>query len=110
VLFTADKPYSAGRSIAETPPGLYRATVEIPGHLLIPGHYYVDLGADYPNDKGVLSADRCLSFTIVATGTADVPSEAIYGLVYPELPWRTERVREDPAMLSKEQRRQTVQV
>jgi lipopolysaccharide transport system ATP-binding protein len=93
VLFTADQPYTADRSVRTTTPGVYQASVEIPGHLLMPGRYYIDIGANLPGERLLHSAERCLSFTIVATDGVDVRSED-WGMIYPNLQWRTERLLE----------------
>jgi lipopolysaccharide transport system ATP-binding protein len=92
-VFTSDTTYLPGRSVETTAPGLYRTSVAFPGHFLVPGHYYVDLGAELPNVRVLHQAFRCLSFTIRETGGIDGPAE---GVVYPELPWRTERVTDGP--------------
>ena len=93
-LFTADKPYSPGRPIETTAPGLYRTSVEVPGHFLVPGHYHVDLGSEVPNVRILHQAYRCISFFIKETGGIDGPAD---GVVYPRLPWRAEPLVDLPA-------------
>jgi lipopolysaccharide transport system ATP-binding protein len=68
-------------------PGVYRARCEIPGELLTPGRYYVDIGLTNHRVHAYSQAHKCLSFDIISEDVAFDPNDTDWGMVYPRLSW-----------------------
>jgi len=69
-----------------TSPGSYCTWVEIPGHLLVPGRYYIDLSVEVWKVKGYHYVHDCLAFDICQTNLVD-GTERGMGVICPELRW-----------------------
>ncbi|MCE9591939.1 MAG: ABC transporter ATP-binding protein [Planctomycetes bacterium] len=91
VLFASDTEYTFGRNVGVTEPGDYRATIRLPGHLLFPGRYRLDLIGELHRVRICGSAANCLNFEIVSTGELN-PEEGGWGIIYPKLDWETRQV------------------
>jgi lipopolysaccharide transport system ATP-binding protein len=88
IIFTSDADRDPNEKLFENV-GTYQAYVEIPGHFLHPGRYYVDLGAEVPNSKSYHYAHECLNFDVIATGLIN-PEQNGWGVVCPKLNWKHE--------------------
>jgi len=79
-------------------PGLYISRCEIPGHLLMPGEYYISVGAGIIKQKHLCKIERALSLSILSTSRKD-PNERFErrpGIILPNLNWHiaaSERIR-----------------
>lgn len=82
VIFSEDAWGSSG----VTDPGTHSAWVEIPGHLLSPGRYSLDLSAYLLRVHGYHYAHDCLAFDVCGTDSVD-GREAGMGVICPELRW-----------------------
>lgn len=91
VLFTADRDYSYSldRQTTLTQPGYYQSKVPIPGHLLFPDQYSIDVVAETHRVEVFEERNYCFAFQIISEGEMN-PDESGWGLVYPRLQWTTE--------------------
>ena len=94
LLYTASLDYNEGRELEPVDPGLYTSRAQIPGHLLFPGKYYVDVGIETYRVEVHDQLQRCLSFDIVSEGEVNT-AEGGWGLIYPKLDWTTEHLESD---------------
>lgn len=72
-------------------PGVYRALGKMPGELLTPGRYYLDVGAEHYRVQKYHYAISCLAFDIVNIGIEHDPSLPGWGVIYPQIPWEVGR-------------------
>ena len=89
VLYASSRDYAIGRNVEFTEPGKYAAYVTIPGHLLFPGRYFLDVEAEIHKVKMFDVIQSCISFEIVSWGDIDVYGGG-FGLTYPNLKWTIE--------------------
>jgi lipopolysaccharide transport system ATP-binding protein len=71
-------------------PGCYCASGEIPGELLAPGRYYVDIGAEHHRGEVYHYAYKCLAFDILNTDPTYDSNLQGWGVIHPKLAWRIE--------------------
>jgi lipopolysaccharide transport system ATP-binding protein len=69
-------------------PGSYVARAEIPGELLIPGQYFLDVGAEHYRRETLHYALSCASFEIANTTTEFEGAASDWGLIMPKLAWQ----------------------
>ena len=69
-------------------PGSYVARAEIPGDLLIPGRYFLDVGAEHYRRETLHYALSCGSFEIANTTTEFEGAASDWGLIMPKLAWQ----------------------
>jgi lipopolysaccharide transport system ATP-binding protein len=68
-------------------PGDYRIRCEIPGELLLHGHYVVSFNAGMPGVKNLLYLENLLSLTVEETRTVAEVYAAPEGVIKPKLKW-----------------------
>jgi lipopolysaccharide transport system ATP-binding protein len=69
-------------------PGSYVARAEVPGDLLIPGRYFLDVGAEHYRRETLHYALSCGSFEIANTTTEFEGVASDWGLIMPKLAWQ----------------------
>jgi lipopolysaccharide transport system ATP-binding protein len=85
VFDSYDSDLDANRGRRE--PGRYQLRCEVPGHLLLPGHYTVSVNAGMPGLKNLLWIENVLSLTLEETNAlGDVHAQPV-GVIRPQLKW-----------------------
>jgi lipopolysaccharide transport system ATP-binding protein len=69
-------------------PGSYVARAEVPGDMLIPGTYFLDVGAEHYRRETLHYALSCASFEIANTTTEFEGVASDWGLIMPKLAWQ----------------------
>ena len=72
-------------------PGVYHAMGKMPGELLTPGRYYLDVGAEHYRVQKYHYAISCLAFDVINIGVEYDPSLPGWGVIYPKIPWEVGR-------------------
>jgi hypothetical protein len=75
-------------------PGSYIARAEVPGDLLIPGTYFLDVRAEHYRREMLHEALSCASFEIANTTTDFEGAASDWGLIMPKLSWRVDATAE----------------
>ena len=78
-------------------PGSYLARAEVPGDMLIPGHYFLDVGAEHYRRETLHYALSCASFEIANTTTEFEGVASDWGLIMPKLSWAVDATAPDAA-------------
>jgi lipopolysaccharide transport system ATP-binding protein len=73
-------------------PGLYRASTSLPGELLAPGRYYIDVDAEHFRVEVYHRASHCLAFDVINTDSAFDSSVPGWAVLYPKFAWTVEVV------------------
>jgi lipopolysaccharide transport system ATP-binding protein len=81
-------------AIAEEKTGVYHARVKIPGMLLMPGAYLINIAAHEPMGEIFDQHEAALSFAVRDTGTvfSKYPHPTAIGVVMQSLPWEQMKV------------------
>jgi lipopolysaccharide transport system ATP-binding protein len=66
--------------------GNYSVTCDVPGALLTPGLYYLDIGSTHYRVKRYHCAFDCLSFEIINSDPAFDENDKDWGVIYPQWP------------------------
>ena len=74
-------------------PGFYRAWCEIPGELLAPGRYYVDVGAEHYRVESYHYALKSLAFDVINSDPTFDCSLPGWGVIFPKLKKGVEQIR-----------------
>ncbi|MDW8227847.1 MAG: Wzt carbohydrate-binding domain-containing protein, partial [Anaerolineales bacterium] len=72
--------------------GFFRVLVQVPGELLSPQRYYLDIGADNYRVESYHYAYKCLAFDVINTDPTYDSSLPGWGVIQPNLPVRVERI------------------
>jgi lipopolysaccharide transport system ATP-binding protein len=74
-------------------PGFYLAWCEIPGELLAPGRYYVDVGAEHYRVESYHYAPKALAFDVISTDQSFDCSLPGWGVIFPKLKRGVEQIK-----------------
>ena len=73
-------------------PGCYRVSCQVPGELLTPGRYFLDIAAINYGVKGYHYTWNCLSFNVRNTHPRFNPNGKGWGVIFPQLPCTIEKI------------------
>jgi lipopolysaccharide transport system ATP-binding protein len=83
-------------------PGSYVAHADVPGQLLIPGQYFLDVGAEHYRRDTLHYALGCASFEIANTTTEFEGVASDWGVIMPKLSWQVADVTDVTAAAGRE--------
>ncbi len=72
--------------------GRYNASCQLPGELLAPGKYSLDVEALQYGTKPYHCVESCLSFTVKNTSSQFDPNDKGWGVIFPQLPCNVEQL------------------
>jgi lipopolysaccharide transport system ATP-binding protein len=90
VVFTTSDADGSGTSALPREPGDYESSLDLPPNLLVPGAYYVTLGAHLPNRSVYDVIEQAVVFEVSNAGSLR-SLDGRFGVVAPLIPWNTSK-------------------
>jgi lipopolysaccharide transport system ATP-binding protein len=95
-VFTSHQSDSRSEVLVQRAPGMYAATVTVPGNFLVPGDYFISIEAHMPTVSVLEKYDHIIKFHINETGSKlsrYQPHQYMQGVVIVEFPWSESRLQ-----------------
>ena len=94
-VFTSHQSDSRPEVLVQRAPGMYAASVTVPGNLLVPGDYFISVEAQVPAVTVLEKYDHIIKFHINETGSKlsrYQPHQYMQGVVIVEFPWNENKI------------------
>ncbi len=94
-IFTSHQSDTHPDVLLQREPGVYAATITVPGNMLVPGDYYVSIEAHTPSINILEKYDHIVKFHVNETGSKlsrYQPYQYMQGMIIVEFPWHERKI------------------